>query len=233
MQVLASRLTHLFPRPSLSHLGMNNEDHLFAGKSSIASALFRLVETEGGSVYIDGQDIKNIPIRSLRSRLSIIPQDPVLFAGTLRYNLDPFDFYPDNDIWEALTRVNLGDTISELGDGLEYMVETNGANFSVGERQLICMARALLRKSKILFMDEATASIDSRTDALLQDTIRTAFSNCTLLTVAHRLNTVLSYDKILVVGNGKALEYDTPAKLVAKSDSVFSQMLAASLNAAH
>ncbi|GAU88871.1 hypothetical protein RvY_01490-1 [Ramazzottius varieornatus] len=204
-----------------------------SGKSSIASALFRLVEIEGGSVYIDGQDIKNIPIRSLRSRLSIIPQDPVLFAGTLRYNLDPFDFYPDNEIWEALTRVNLGDTISQLGDGLEYMVESNGANFSVGERQLICMARALLRKSKILFMDEATASIDSRTDALLQDTIRTAFSNCTLLTVAHRLNTVLSYDKILVVGNGKALEYDTPAKLVAKSDSVFSQMLAASLNAAH
>ncbi|XP_055342381.1 ATP-binding cassette sub-family C member 5-like isoform X2 [Paramacrobiotus metropolitanus] len=203
-----------------------------SGKSSIAAALFRLVDLEHGHILIDGYDIRGLSPRTLRSRLSIIPQDPVLFAGSLRYNLDPFDQYADEEIWVALNKVNLRETVRDLEGQLEYTVTQNGANFSVGERQLLCMARALLRRSKILFMDEATASIDSRTDSLLQDTIRTAFEGCTMLTVAHRLNTVINYDKILVVSDGRVIEFDTPVKLLADNTSVFARMVDASLAAA-
>jgi ABC-type multidrug transport system fused ATPase/permease subunit len=191
--------------------------------------LFRLVEIESGQILIDDLSTKSINLRRLRSRLSIIPQDPVLFAGSLRYNLDPFEEYNDEQILDALKRVNLHQRIATLKAGLHFQVSQNGQNFSVGERQLICMARALLRQSRILFMDEATASIDSRTDSLLQETVGTAFPNCTILTVAHRLNTVIHYDRILVLGDGKIVEFGPPSQLMANSNGVFAQMVSASL----
>ncbi|OQV23734.1 Multidrug resistance-associated protein 9 [Hypsibius exemplaris] len=200
-----------------------------SGKSSLAAALFRLVEIESGQIQIDGVDTRSVNLITLRSRLSIIPQDPVLFAGSLRYNLDPFEKYTEVDIWDALSRVNLHHMVKALEGGLDFKVTQNGCNFSVGERQLICMARALLRRSRILFMDEATASIDSRTDSLLQETIRTAFHNCTMLTVAHRLNTVIHYDKILVIADGRVVEFGSPFELMNNSDGVFCQMVEASL----
>ncbi|XP_077999254.1 ATP-binding cassette sub-family C member 5-like [Glandiceps talaboti] len=199
-----------------------------AGKSSIGVSLFRLVEAMSGSIYIDDIDISTIGLQDLRSRLSVIPQDPVLFVGSIRYNLDPFDQYSDSEIWTALEKCFLKNTIVELEGKLASPVVENGENFSVGERQLICMARALLRRSKILLLDEATAAVDTETDSLIQQTIRDAFKDCTMLIIAHRLNTVLNCDKILVMGDGKVVEFDTPSVLLANQNSQFSRMMAAS-----
>lgn len=199
-----------------------------AGKSSIAVALFRLVELSGGSILIDGVDISRVELSVLRSRLSIIPQDPVLFVGTIRYNLDPFEKYTDQEIWDALSKAHMESRVRSMPLRLETPVVENGENFSVGERQLFCMARALLRHSKILVLDESTSAIDTETDALVQKTIRECFQDCTLLTIAHRLNTILDSDKILVMADGAALEYDTPSNLLANSESKFSSMIATS-----
>ncbi|XP_038050083.1 multidrug resistance-associated protein 5-like [Patiria miniata] len=204
-----------------------------SGKSSLGVALFRLVEPSSGEIVIDKVSIATIGLNDLRSKLSIIPQDPVLFKGTVRYNLDPFEEYSDAKIWEALERTYMKDKISTLDNQLEAPVVEGGDNFSVGERQLMCMARALLRNSKILMLDEATAAIDTDTDSLIQTTIREAFSECTLLTIAHRLNTILDSDRVLVMDDGWIAEFDKPASLLANPDSKFFKMVEAAESQKH
>ncbi|CAO1377283.1 unnamed protein product, partial [Diamesa hyperborea] len=193
-----------------------------AGKSSLIAALFRLAHIDG-YILIDGIETGEINLESLRSKISIIPQDPVLFSASIRYNLDPFDAYEDVDIWNALESVELKSSIS----GLQFMVTESGSNFSVGQRQLLCLARAILRNNKILVLDEATANVDPKTDALIQRTIRQKFTNCTVLTIAHRLFTVMDSDKIMVMDNGFLKEYDIPYKLIQQPFGLFKDIIAA------
>ncbi|XP_044059122.1 multidrug resistance-associated protein 5 isoform X3 [Siniperca chuatsi] len=198
-----------------------------SGKSSLGVVLFRLVEHCGGSILIDGVDISDIGLADLRSKLSIIPQDPVLFSGTVRSNLDPFNQYSEKQIWDALQRSHMKECVSQLPLKLESEVVENGENFSVGERQLLCVARALLRQCKVLILDEATAAMDAETDALIQETIRSSFQDCTTLTIAHRLHTVLASDRIMVLNHGQVAEFDEPSKLLANENSRLCSMLAA------
>ncbi|XP_053202213.1 multidrug resistance-associated protein 1-like [Panonychus citri] len=192
-----------------------------AGKSTVTLSLFRLIEGSGGSISIDGLNISELPLHPLRSRLAIIPQDPVLFGGTLRFNLDPFDCYSDNDIWDALSHAHLKQFVNNTGQGLNYQIAEEGKNLSVGQRQLLCLARALLKKPKILFLDEATAAIDLETDSLIQKTIRTEFKDCTILTIAHRLNTILDSDRVMVLDQGQIAEFDEPKVLLENKQSTF------------
>ncbi|CAF4884012.1 unnamed protein product [Pieris macdunnoughi] len=191
-----------------------------AGKSSLIAALFRLTNIEG-KVKIDGFDTNGMPKSLLRSRISIIPQEPVLFSASLRYNLDPFDSYSDEDIWRALEQVELRDVVPAL----DYKVSEGGSNFSVGQRQLVCLARAVLRSNKILIMDEATANVDPQTDELIQKTIRKTFASCTVLTIAHRLNTIMDSDRVLVMDKGKVAEFDHPYILLKNPNSLFKFMV--------
>ncbi|KAK9869788.1 hypothetical protein WA026_003520 [Henosepilachna vigintioctopunctata] len=185
-----------------------------AGKSSILTSLFQLYPFDG-SIIIDGMDTTKMPLSVVRSNISIIPQEPMLFSGTMRKNLDPFgDYDKDEIIWDALEQVELKATVQKLSSGLDTPVTSSGSNFSVGEKQLICLARALIRRNKILVLDEATANVDPYTDSLIQKTIRNKFSKCTILTIAHRLNTVMDSDKILVMKNGEVSEFDDPYSLL-------------------
>ncbi|XP_029465938.1 canalicular multispecific organic anion transporter 1 [Rhinatrema bivittatum] len=185
-----------------------------AGKSSLTNCIFRIIESAGGTIVIDGVDISTIGLHDLRQRLTIIPQDPVLFSGTLRMNLDPFNNYSDEEVWKALELAHLKQHAMGLPEKLHYEVTEGGENLSVGQRQLVCLARALLRKSKILILDEATAAVDLETDNLIQLTIRSEFSNCTVLTIAHRLHTIMDNSRVMVLDAGKVVEFDSPEELL-------------------
>lgn len=187
-------------------------------------SLFRLIEATGGKVVIDGIDVSSIGLHALRRKLTILPQDPVLFAGSLRMNLDPFFEKSDQELWAALEHSHLKTFVDSLPNKLDHEVGEGGENLSMGQRQLVCLARTLLRKTKILILDEATAAVDMETDDLIQKTIRTEFSGCTILTIAHRLNTVMDYDRILVLDGGQVAEFDSPNNLLANTDSIFYSM---------
>ncbi|XP_033840125.1 ATP-binding cassette sub-family C member 3 isoform X1 [Periophthalmus magnuspinnatus] len=187
-----------------------------AGKSSMTLCLFRLLEAAGGEITIDDVKIAEIGLHDLRSKLTIIPQEPVLFSGTLRMNLDPFDKYSDEEVWKALEHAHLHKFVSNQPAQLQLECAEGGENLSVGQRQLVCLARALLRKTRILILDEATAAIDLETDDLIQSTIRTQFDECTVFTIAHRLNTIMDYTRVLVLDKGKIAEFDTPANLMSQ-----------------
>nr|XP_016504404.1 PREDICTED: putative ABC transporter C family member 15 isoform X2 [Nicotiana tabacum] len=196
-----------------------------SGKSTLTQALFRIVEPKEGSIIIDNIDICKIGLHDLRSRFSIIPQDPTMFDGTVRGNLDPIAQHSDTEIWEALDKCQLGDIIRAKPEKLESTVVENGENWSVGQRQLFCLGRALLKKSSILVLDEATASVDAATDAVLQKIISQEFRNRTVITIAHRIHTVINSDLVLVLNEGRIAEYDSPAKLLEREDSFFSKLI--------
>ena len=196
-----------------------------AGKSSLTLALFRIIEPAGGSIYVDNIDVTHLGLHDLRSKLAIIPQDPVLFTGSLRFNLDPLGDHSDANLWNVLQLSHLKNhVVQNLVQGLDHEVSEGGSNFSVGQRQLICLARALLRRAKVLVLDEATAAVDPETDELIQTTIRKEFSHCTVLTIAHRLNTILDSDRILVLSKGQVEEVDSPLSLLKNPNSSFRSM---------
>uniref|UniRef100_A0A673I885 ATP-binding cassette, sub-family C (CFTR/MRP), member 3 n=1 Tax=Sinocyclocheilus rhinocerous TaxID=307959 RepID=A0A673I885_9TELE len=187
-----------------------------AGKSSMTLCLFRLLEAADGEIVIDEVKISEIGLHDLRSKLTIIPQEPVLFSGTLRMNLDPFEKYSDEEVWKALELSHLKRFVSNQTSKLDLECSEGGENLSVGQRQLVCLARALLRKTRILVLDEATAAVDLETDDLIQSTIRTQFEDCTVFTIAHRLNTIMDYTRVLVLDKGQIAEFDTPTNLMAQ-----------------
>jgi ABC-type multidrug transport system fused ATPase/permease subunit len=185
-----------------------------AGKSSLLTTLFRLVEPCGGTIHIDGVDIASLGLAELRSKMAIIPQEPVIFSGTLRYNLDPFKQHSDDKIWEALDAVQLRTLVTSHAEGLAMPLAEFGGNLSAGEAQLICVARALLKPSRVLLVDEATANVDGETDALIQDVIRTRFADRTVLTVAHRIATIMDSNNILALEKGRVSQYGPPQQLL-------------------
>ncbi|XP_021551662.1 ATP-binding cassette sub-family C member 4 isoform X3 [Neomonachus schauinslandi] len=195
-----------------------------AGKSSLISALFRLSEPEG-KIWIDKILTTEIGLHDLRKKMSIIPQEPVLFTGTMRKNLDPFNEHTDEELWNAITEVQLKEAIEDLPGKLDTELAESGSNFSVGQRQLVCLARAILRKNRILIIDEATANVDPRTDEVIQKKIREKFAQCTVLTIAHRLNTIIDSDKIMVLDSGRLKEYDEPYVLLQNEESLFYKMV--------
>ena len=175
-------------------------------------------------VFIDGVDIATIDLQEARKSMAVITQDPVLFGGTLKRNLDPFSQYTDKDLWTALEEVQLKTLVVELPGQLEFKLKECGTNLSVGERQLVCLARALVQKSKIIIMDEATANVDFKTDRLIQEVIRDKFKDSTVITIAHRLNTIMDYDKVLVLDGGQVVEFDEPELLI-RNGGLFAEMV--------
>lgn len=195
-----------------------------AGKSTILSAIFRLVEPTSGTILIDGMDIRELSLNQLRSRITIVPQDPVLFSGTIRFNLDPAGDFTDADLWDALDAVNSRGFVAKLPNRLDTVVQDFGENFSLGQRQLICFARAILHRSPVILMDEPTASMDMETDELVQDAIRRCFADCTVINISHRLGTIKEYDKVIVMDAGKIIEYDSPEALLSDPSTILAQL---------
>jgi len=197
-----------------------------AGKSSLLLALFRLVEPERGSqIEIDGVNCLELGLKDLRSGLSIIPQEPVLFSGTLKFNLDPFGANTDDEIWSVLRKCELFDFVSSKQEQLLFPITEGGSNLSAGQKQLICIGRALLKRSRVLALDEATSSIDQHTDSLIQTLIRKEFADVTVLCIAHRLQTIADYDKIMVLDAGKVVEFDAPQILLKNENGHFYKMM--------
>ncbi|XP_052864944.1 ATP-binding cassette sub-family C member 4-like [Anopheles cruzii] len=195
-----------------------------AGKSSLIQALFRLAVNEG-LVYVDGVDIGTLGLHDLRRRISIIPQDPILFSGTVRENLDPFRQHADTELWTALGQVELKGTVQAMEGGLDGRMADGGANFSMGQRQLVCLARAILRRNRILILDEATANVDPETDKLIQRTIREQFGDCTVLTIAHRLHTVMDSDRVLVMDAGRVVEFSHAHELLQRTSGALKRLV--------
>lgn len=228
--VLKDFTVHIDPNEKIGICGRTG-----AGKSSIMVALYRMVELTSGNITIDGIDIRTLGLNNLRSKLSIIPQDPVLFQGTIRKNLDPFGLATDEQLWETLRRARIikSEDLNEVKSQtdpskmhkfhLNRDVDVDGENFSLGEKQLIAFARALVRGSKILILDEATSSVDYATDKILQEAIVEEFSECTILCIAHRLKTILNYDRVMVMDQGQVVEFDKPINLF-KKQGIFFQM---------
>ncbi|GAB2220245.1 hypothetical protein Droror1_Dr00007888 [Drosera rotundifolia] len=185
-----------------------------SGKSTLIQVFFRLVEPSAGTIVIDAIDICKLGLHDLRSRFGIIPQEPVLFEGTVRSNVDPLGQYSDDEIWKSLDRCQLKDVVASKPEKLDSSVVDNGDNWSVGQRQLLCLGRVMLKRSRLLFMDEATASVDSQTDAVIQRIIREDFADCTIISIAHRIPTVMDCDRVLVVDAGRAKEFDSPSRLL-------------------
>lgn len=204
-----------------------------AGKSSLFVTLFRLCNISSGKILLDGVDIHRIGLADLRSSLAIIPQSPVIFSGSLRYNLDPFNVHTDAAVIAALEKVQLGYLVNDLPNGLHTLMAEQGSNLSVGEGQLLCIARALLKPSKLLFVDEATANVDGQTDKLIQRVLRSEFKDRTVITIAHRLQTIITCDRIVVLDSGQVAETGTPKELMAKKDGLFATMLAAQREKKH
>ncbi|XP_071374324.1 ATP-binding cassette sub-family C member 9 isoform X1 [Centroberyx affinis] len=200
-----------------------------SGKSSLSLAFFNMVDMFEGKIIIDGIDICKLPLQTLRSRLSIILQDPVLFSGSIRFNLDPERTCTDDRLWEALEIAQLKNMVKALPGGLDAVVTEGGENFSVGQRQLFCLARAFVRKSSILIMDEATASIDMATENILQKVVMTAFADRTVVTIAHRVHTILTADLVIVMKRGNILEYDKPETLLEQEDGMFASFVRADM----
>uniref|UniRef100_A0A8C9YIB6 ABC-type glutathione-S-conjugate transporter n=1 Tax=Sander lucioperca TaxID=283035 RepID=A0A8C9YIB6_SANLU len=200
-----------------------------AGKSSLALGIFRILEAAKGRIFIDGIDIAQIGLHDLRSRITIIPQDPVLFSGSLRMNLDPFDTCSEADLWKALELAHLSSFVSALPQKLDHECCEGGENLSLGQRQLLCLARALLRKTRILVLDEATAAVDLKTDQLIQSTIRSQFGDCTVLTIAHRLNTIMDYSRVIVMDRGCISEMDSPSQLLRQQTHFYQMCIEAGL----
>ncbi|GMP73815.1 hypothetical protein CsSME_00031435 [Camellia sinensis var. sinensis] len=176
-------------------------------------------------IVIDDLNICTIGLHDLRSHFSVIPQDPTLFSGSVRYNLDPLEEHMDQEIWEVLEKCQLQEAIKEKEEGLYSLVMQNGSNWSMGQRQLFCLGRALLKRRKILVLDEATASIDNATDSIIQKIIRIEFEDCTVITVAHRIPTVMDCTMVLAISEGQLVEYDEPMKLISKEGSLFGQLV--------
>ncbi|KAK4053428.1 hypothetical protein OIV83_001593 [Microbotryomycetes sp. JL201] len=192
-----------------------------AGKSSLTMVLYRVIEVESGKVVIDGVDVSQIGLHTLRSRMSIIPQDSQCFEGSLRDNLDPTGRSTDAQLWSALEQCRLKDHVESMDGKLDAHIDEGGSNLSSGQRQLMCLGRALLRRSKILVLDEATAAVDPESDKEIQEVIRREFGNCTIFVIAHRLNTIMNCDKILVMSEGKVAEYAPPNELLLDKSSIF------------
>ncbi|KAJ6844615.1 putative ABC transporter C family member 3 [Iris pallida] len=196
-----------------------------SGKSTLVQALFRIVDPTVGQIFIDGIDISTIGLHDLRSRLSIIPQDPTMFEGTVRSNLDPLQEFTDEQIWEALDCCQLGNEVRKKELKLDSPVTENGENWSVGQRQLVCLGRIILKKSKVLVLDEATASVDTATDSLIQKTLSQQFSDSTVIIIAHRITSVLESDMVLLLDNGLIAEHDTPTRLLENKTSLFAKLV--------
>ncbi|KAI9336822.1 P-loop containing nucleoside triphosphate hydrolase protein [Zopfochytrium polystomum] len=195
-----------------------------SGKSTLVLAVTRVLEAAAGRILLDGVDVSQVGIRTLRESVTVVPQEPLLFATSLRENLDPFSEFSDAEIWRALDRVQMGSWASGLEGKLDAMIAEGGTNLSVGERQLLCMAKAVLRSAKVLMLDEATSSVDVKTDELIQRLLREEFADSTIICIAHRINTILGFDRILVVDAGRIVEFDRPAALLGNQDSLFASL---------
>ena len=199
------------------------------GKSTLALCLFRLIEPFSGKIYIDDVDITSIGLKKLRENLTIITQESTILDGTLRYNFDPKGEHSDKEIYKVLKKIGFDDFVKKKRFKLSHTISENGSNLSIGEKQLICITRAILRKSKIVILDEATASIDFRHEEIVQKAIDQLLKNSTLISIAHRIKTVLNSDKILVLENGEVKEFDKPDVLLKDKNSYFSELYTKSL----